>query len=303
MGVKVVSLNGGWHGAGVRVVEVETASPADKIGILPDDILVSVGSTTLKREDDLATAHAHLVPKQLIAVVIARGDGSTMTIRNMEPIEATDAAPSAAAAPAAAAPDASTDSAAVTTADTVRATIGGSDTAAGTLTTNDASPGVAAAAVAAPVALLAAAPASDSAVTQDPLATVGIQCANLSHDLASALGVATDSGVVVLQVTTGGSADRVGLRGGDVISAADSVILSNVGALASALRAAPSGTTLHVMRRDDERDVTVSLIPPPAPPAETTSAKEEAMEKELQSLHKEIEELRHQVAAGGKTAH
>jgi membrane-associated protease RseP (regulator of RpoE activity) len=110
MGVKVVSLNGGWRGAGVRVTEVEVASPADRIGIEPGDILVAVGSTTLKHEDDLTIARSHVDPGKPIPVVIARDNGSSMTIKNLEPITGATLAASATtstAAPAAPARDTS----------------------------------------------------------------------------------------------------------------------------------------------------------------------------------------------------
>jgi C-terminal processing protease CtpA/Prc len=104
-------------------------------------------------------------------------------------------------------------------------------------------------------------------------------------------------------VTPGEGADRAGIHGGDVITTADKVAVSSPEDLASALRAAPSGVSLHVFRRGDERDLTVSLVPPPTPPTDSAaamSAQQKAMEAELKSLRKEIEELRHQVAATGK---
>src|SRR5262245_32583730 len=92
MGVKVVTLNEGWReensysGAGVRVTEVEAGSPADRIGIVPGDILVAVGSTSLRYEDDLETAYSRIEQGQLVSVVISRHNGSMVTIKNLDPI-------------------------------------------------------------------------------------------------------------------------------------------------------------------------------------------------------------------------
>jgi serine protease Do len=150
-------------------------------------------------------------------------------------------------------------------------------------------------------------PLATAADAQDPLATLGIQCAPVNHDLATALGVTKDEGLLVLQVTAGGCADRVGIRCGDVISAAGDKRVATVEALGSALRPKPAEITLHTLRRTDERDVTVSLVTPPTPASESATAsagaEQEAMHKELQTLRQEIEALRAQLGATAKSDH
>jgi len=311
MGVKVVSLNGGWRGAGVRVTEVELASPADRIGIEPGDILVAVGSTTLKHEDDLTIARSHVDTGKPIPVVIAKDNGSSMTIKNMEPIAGAALAASATTSTAAPAAPARDTSATETAVDPGATAATAETTATVPSTTSDGAAGAAAAGAvvlamsdAPPADSATAGPASDStSAEKDPLAVLGLQVTILNHDLATALGDSTEGGVLVLQVAPGEGADRAGIHGGDVITTADKVAVSSPEDLASALRAAPSGVSLHVFRRGDERDLTVSLIPPPTPPTDSAaamSAQQKAMEAELKSLRKEIEELRHQVAASGK---
>src|SRR5262245_39337604 len=267
IGVKVVTLNEGWReqysysGAGVRVTEVEAESPADRLGIVPGDILVAVGSKSLKRADDLATVQSRVDLSQPVPVIIARHNGSMLTIRNLDPIPE----PQVEATPAPV-PDAS------------------AGVAPGAATE-------ASAAIAEP--------------SQNPLATFGVQCANLNSDLASALGVSEEEGVLVLQVASGGKADRIGIRAGDVISAAGDQLVGSVEALSRALSAAgPPGITLHTLRHSDERDVNVSL--PPALRTETakaTSAQQEDVQQELRTLRQEIEELRAQIAGAAKNSH
>ena len=272
MGVRVVPLSDGWREqysysrAGVRVIEVEPDGAADRIGIVPGDILVNVGSVPLRRESDLATAESRSDLSAPVPVVIARYNGSLVKIRNMEfvpPVPETkiESAPESAM-------DATKDA------------------------TKDATAG------APPEVILGGASAAAVAAEpkQDPLAQLGIQCVNLNHDLATVLGASKDEGVLVLQVASGGKAEGFGIRAGDVISSAADKPVGNAEALAGALAASPSGITLHVLRRSDERDVTVSLVAPPAPaPKEIT--KEEAVEQELRELRQELEALRAEIAA------
>src|SRR5207244_5537286 len=81
IGVKVTALSDNWRdewayrGAGVLVTEVEAQGPADQIGVVPGDVLVAVGSTSLRSRDDLAAAHGRVDPTQPIPVVIARQHG------------------------------------------------------------------------------------------------------------------------------------------------------------------------------------------------------------------------------------
>jgi C-terminal processing protease CtpA/Prc len=113
--------------------------------------------------------------------------------------------------------------------------------------------------------------------------------------------------LLVLQVTAGGCADRVGIRCGDVISAAGDKRVASVEALGSVLRPKPAEITLHTLRRTDERDVTVSLVAPPTPASESATAsagaEQEAMHKELQTLRQEIEALRAQLGGTAKSDH
>ena len=106
MGVQVTPLNEGWReqwgyrGAGLLVTKVASLSPADRIGVVPGDILVAVGSTSLHVDEDLAVAHSRLPFAQAIPVIIVRNNGTLMKIRNMDPIDETEAGEQAGAPPA-----------------------------------------------------------------------------------------------------------------------------------------------------------------------------------------------------------
>ena len=264
MGVKVAPLSDGWREqysysrAGIRVTEVESEGPADRIGIVPGDILVAVGFTSLRNVGDLVTAHSRVDQSQPIPVTIVRNNGKVMKIRTMEPV------PAPAPEPVAAAP-------------------------AATVAVAPATENVAAVETAKP-------PATEAAGAEpktDPLTTLGLQCANLNRALASALGASKAEGVLVLEVESGGQADRAGIHAGDVITGAGSQAIGSVETLVHALSAAPAGITLHTLRRTEERDVTVALVAPPT--------EQEAVQQELRKLREEIEALRKEMAAPKNT--
>jgi len=274
MGVKVMALSEGWreeysyNRAGVRVTEVEPDGAADRIGIVPGDILVAVGTTSLRKADDLATAQSRADPNEPVAVVIARHNGSMVKIRNMEPVPVPESA---------SAPDADESAGAAPT----------------PATESEATPKpvAAAAIIDVPAPAKAEAPATDAASVvpaPDPLVKLGLQCANLNKDLATALGAPRNEGVLVVQVVPGGNADRAGIKAGDVVTAAGKDAVGSVDVLAHALLAAPAGITLHTLRHTDERDVLVSLTPP---------TEQEAVQQELRKLREEIEALRAQMGA------
>jgi S1-C subfamily serine protease len=69
LGVRVTTVTGG----GVLVAAVERGGPADKAGIQPGDVIVSVDGQPTPSTDALATALAALKPDQEVPVVISRG--------------------------------------------------------------------------------------------------------------------------------------------------------------------------------------------------------------------------------------
>jgi len=275
-GVTVTALNDGWRdesgyrGAGVLVTAVTPSSAADQVGIVAGDVLVSIGTVALRDAGDLDKARDRVDPSHDIPVVIARNNGRLMTVKNIEgvptPADQAEAEDNADAAPAPAAevapaPDAAPEAAPA--------------------------PEAAAAPEAAP-----AAPETPAAPA-DPWAAFGARCADLNADLAAALGVSADAGVLVLSVTNGGAAERAGIRAGDVITEAAGEPVTDAAALAVALNGLGAGLALHTQRGDAERDVTASLVAHAAPSSAASDDDEAgALRDELQSLRREIELLR-----------
>lgn len=92
-------------------------------------------------------------------------------------------------------------------------------------------------------------------------AFLGVSVTQLTPDLARALGLAEDSGVLIRQIAEGGPAAGAGLRAGDVMVAFDGKPTPRVLDFLSALRAADPGdlVRLEIRRRGDDRTVEVVL--------------------------------------------
>ncbi|MEA2229774.1 MAG: hypothetical protein QOF04_3404 [Solirubrobacteraceae bacterium] len=77
LGVGVSSVTGG----GVLVTEVQRGGPADRAGIRPGDVIVSVAGQETPSTDALATVLATLKPGQKVPVVVSRGGARrTLTV-------------------------------------------------------------------------------------------------------------------------------------------------------------------------------------------------------------------------------
>jgi S1-C subfamily serine protease len=92
-------------------------------------------------------------------------------------------------------------------------------------------------------------------------AYLGVSVTQLTADLASALGLAGDNGVLIRQIAEGGPAAGAGLRAGDVMVAFGGTPTPTVLDFFSALRAADPGdrVRLEIRRRGDSRAVEVVL--------------------------------------------
>lgn len=96
-------------------------------------------------------------------------------------------------------------------------------------------------------------------------AFLGIQPGELTPEIARQLGVSATSGVVVLDVVSGGPAAKAGLQPGDVITAINGKQVSNVEDFLSVLRPLSPGDTVTVsyLRGNAKREAKVVLADRP----------------------------------------
>jgi S1-C subfamily serine protease len=73
-----------YRGAGVMVTAVAPGSAAEMAGIVRGDVLVVLGSVSLRSESDFSEAQARLVPGEPVSVVIAREKGRIINIVNLD---------------------------------------------------------------------------------------------------------------------------------------------------------------------------------------------------------------------------
>ena len=97
-------------------------------------------------------------------------------------------------------------------------------------------------------------------------AFLGIQPGDLTPEVAQQLGVDTQSGVVVLDVVSGGPAAKAGLQPGDVITAINGKPVDSAEAFLAALRPLTPGQTVTVtyLRGTAKHDAKVQLAERPA---------------------------------------
>lgn len=89
---------------------------------------------------------------------------------------------------------------------------------------------------------------------------LGVRLESLTDQLAEYFGVGERGGVLVTAVREGSPAAAAGLRAGDVIVSLGDEEISDVGDLIEAVRGAEAGpVTVTVVRREEERDMTVEL--------------------------------------------
>ena len=119
LGLAIASLDDAWResnayrASGLMVVGVDPRGRAAKSGILAGDVLVSVGSRTMREPRDLGHAERALSPDKAVSVVLARDGGRMIKIFEIAPV---GAMPAAAPGPPSAGPAAELSPAAAVTA-------------------------------------------------------------------------------------------------------------------------------------------------------------------------------------------
>ena len=90
---------------------------------------------------------------------------------------------------------------------------------------------------------------------------LGVTVQRVTSDLAQSLGLPSVGGAIVNAVTTGGPADRAGVRQGDVIRSLDGKLVDSNNSLRNAIARTAPGTsvTLSLYREGRTEDVRVTL--------------------------------------------
>ena len=90
---------------------------------------------------------------------------------------------------------------------------------------------------------------------------LGIFVAKVTSDVAASLKLKEAKGVAIVQVQPGSSAERAGLRKGDVITAYNSVAVNDPNAFRNHVATTPPGTevTITILRDGQEQQVHATL--------------------------------------------
>jgi serine protease Do len=98
--------------------------------------------------------------------------------------------------------------------------------------------------------------------------SIGADLQTLTPDMAEGLGIKPVEGVIVSDVPPDSTAERAGLRVGDVVTAMDGMAVNNVPlfALSLYLHANANSTKLSVTRGEKKMDISVPIFEPPNDP-------------------------------------
>jgi S1-C subfamily serine protease len=98
-------------------------------------------------------------------------------------------------------------------------------------------------------------------VTNSGRAALGVRVTNVDATLAAQNGLAVDHGVLIVSVTSGGPADRAGLKAGDVIVQMDGKAINDVSSLGDILLSKKPGDTVSVQfyRGTQQQTIQVTL--------------------------------------------
>jgi serine protease Do len=246
----------------MMVTAVDEGSPAERAGITRGDVLVVLGSVSLRSSADFEEAQSRVHPGDPVSVVIARDQGRMVHIVNLD----LDAPPPP--TPPAVQPE------------------------------GPAQPDPQMEAKATPSDWPVAAPAVVEAAQPQPKQAWGGRCETLSKEMAAALGVSVESGVVVLAVASGSPADQAGIHAGDVISQVGGQSVANSDDVEKAFSETSSSILVRDHRKDQESNVevrfgTAAVAAGPASPEQIQ--RDADRDKEIEELRDTVRTLRMEV--------
>ncbi len=266
LGVTVVSLSDELrermdYRSGVLVTGVTPGGLAEQGGITKGDVLVMVGSVTLRTVGDLARAESSIEPGQAVSIVFSRDGGRLIKIIKLETSTAST--------------QEAEDVVADRAADAVSAVAPISDTSK-------------------PQPPAAPVPPEQQS---SGFMRVGVRCEDLNPDLAAALGMPTGRGALVLQVVERSPAALAGVRPGDVITRVGEQRIWGSEHLMNAMESAPTPVSIALRRQGVERRVELRLEAPadPGKRGEVKEAQVEAANEALRALREEVRMLRREV--------
>ncbi len=88
---------------------------------------------------------------------------------------------------------------------------------------------------------------------------LGVQIQSLDEDLAASLGLASKHGVIVNDLTSGGPAEKSGLKHGDVVLELNGAPVKDADHLQALVAAQDPGSPVNLKVRRDKKDVTVKV--------------------------------------------
>jgi serine protease Do len=106
------------------------------------------------------------------------------------------------------------------------------------------------------------------------LAWVGAGGQAVTNDIASSLGLARPTGVLIKDVYPGGPLGRAGVKSGEVVESVDGALIDDMQSLNYRTATKRPGETvrMHILSGKNGRDVTVTLaLPPENPPRESAT--------------------------------
>jgi len=300
-----------YRSTGVMVVGVDPSGRAAKGGITPGDVLVSVDGRTLREPSDLGYAERSIKADRPVPVVLAKDGGHSIKMFDLGPVAVNElATPPVAIAQGAALPVVTSESAPPPVATTESAAIPASVIV-------DPAPNVAASEPAAGAAIIIARGAASDADSAGPVATavvpdsapaeatkadtveLGVRGQALTPELAAAVGATGLEGVLVLEVTKESPAHHAGVQAGDVIFKIGDQPVKDVESMNSAVAATTLSPISISMLRLGKQQVVLAPFgeaPEVVPVAEDPQQQLNQLKAEVKSLHKEVDDLRAQLA-------